>query len=135
MAVWTNPETDQVSAVIRNFALQKISYSEGVVAHIEVYARRNAASKWQEVRPKPLESREVIAILLCPTIQPNEEEKFRVDLREYDFPADWNGLVEVRIVRVLSLTERVCDKNYRTAKVKSRTFNVKLPLTGATAQR
>lgn len=135
MAVWTNPATEQVFYVIRNFSARKVFYSNFVVYH-EVYARQGAAAKWRRIKLKPAEPKEEIALLICYAVQPQEEvQKSYLDLREYDFPADWNGLVEVRIVRVLSLTERVCDKNYRTAKVKSRTFDAKLPLTGAAAQR
>lgn len=134
MAVWTNAETDKVFAVIRNFAPQKISYREGALTNYEIYARRDAASKWREVKFKPLQSREVIAILNCPTIEPNKEERFWVDLREHDFPADWNGLIEVRIVRFLNITKGDCDEANIILKVKSQAFNVKLPLTGAAAQ-
>lgn len=135
MAVWMNAETDYVSAVIRNFAAQKISYREGALMNYAIYARRDAASKWREVKFKPLQSREVIAILNCPTIEPNEEERFGVDLREHDFPADWNGLIEVRIVRFLSVTKGDCEKANIILKVKSRSFNVKLPLIEPAAQR
>lgn len=135
MAVWTNPATDQVFYVIRNFSTRKVLYTN-LVMGFEIYARQGVAAKWRRIKLKPAEPREEIALLICYTVQPKEEvQKSYLDLREYDFPADWNGLVEVRIVRILSLTERMCDKNYRTAKVKSRTFNVKLPLTAAAAQR
>jgi hypothetical protein len=134
MAVWTNPETDQVFSVIRNFSTRQVSYYDIVVYH-EVYARQSAASKWRRIKLKPAEPKEVIALLSCHTIRPKEEEvRGYLDLREYDFPAGWNGVVEVRIVRILSSADGECDKNYRTAKVKSRTINVKLPLTAA-AQR
>ena len=133
-AVWTNPATDQVFGVIRNFSPQKVSYYD-IIGYDGVYARQDAASKWRQIKLKPTEPKEVISLLSCNTIQPKEEVKSYLDLREYDFPADWNGLVEVRIVRVLSSEDGECDKNYRTAKVKSRTFNAKLPLTGAASQR
>lgn len=133
-AVWTNPETDQVFGVIRNFSPRKISYYD-IIGYNEVYARQDAASKWRQIKLKSTEPKEVIALLSCNTIQQKEEVKSYLDLREYDFPADWNGLVEVRIVWVLSSEDGKCDKNYRTAKVKSRTFNAKLPFLEAATQK
>lgn len=134
MAVWTSPETDRVFSVIRNFSSRKVSYYD-IVVYQEVYARQDAASKWRRIKLKPTEPNEVIALLSCNTIQPKEEVKFYLDLSEYDFPADLNGLIEVRIVWLLSSANRECDKNYRTAKVKSQAFNVKLPLSEVPAQK
>lgn len=127
MAAWTNPETDKVFSLIRNFSTRKVSYYDIVVYH-EIHAREDAASKWRQIKLRSTGPNEVIAILSCRSIKPGEEIKTYLDLHEYDFPVDWNGLVEVRIVRILSSIDGECDKNYRTAKVKSRTFSAKLPL-------
>ena len=132
MAVWTNPEADRVFSVMRDFSTQKVSYEIGGT-YYEVYARRDTDSTWRRIELKPVEPRVVIPLGGCYIIQPKEEVKSYVDLHAYDFPADWNGLVEVRIVGVL--TGGGCDKSYKIAKVKSRTLNVKLPLTGAAAPR
>ena len=82
MAVWTNAETSQVFAVIRNFSAKKICYCDYVLGNFtRLYARKTASSEWQEIKLKPPtqeESENMIHIGSLPCskkkiVKPNKE--------------------------------------------------------------
>ncbi len=145
MSAWTNPATDKVFFAVRNFSTKKICYCDPEFNNFTVKARKNAASQWQELKFKA-PSQEVIFLTICntKTLRQNEEMTFYalqnevgskknyLDLREYSFPADWNGAVEAKIIQ----RNVYCPKTKNiNGEVESQTFEIKLPFTGAAAQR
>jgi hypothetical protein len=158
MAVWTNPATDTAFVAVRNFSSRVICYCEPPFDIIPaVYARRNAASEWQEIKLKPTPGERTF-LPICETIivTPDDEmpsytwqtrkEKnvrnknnysFSVDLRQYSFPADWSGTAEVKFVQYFHYSHNAnCDKpTSNKAKVKSKAFVIKLPFPEAVTQR
>lgn len=143
MAVWTNPAADKIFAAVRNFSSKKICYCRVDGNNFTVYARKNAGSPWQKLEFKTLPEESVIVpICNTVTIKPNEEMpsyalkngarkkknySFSVDLREYLFPADWRGTVEVKIIQ----SNVYCGKaKNKLGEVESPAFEIKLPFSG-----
>jgi hypothetical protein len=158
MAVWTNPATDTAFVAVRNSSSRKICYCEPPFDIIPaVYARRNAASEWQEIKLKSTPSEERIFLPVCTTINvtPYDEMpsytwqtskvknvrnknnySFSVDLRQYSFPADWSGAVEVKFVQYFDYFQNAnCVKSRKEVKVKSKAFAIKLPFPEAAVQQ
>lgn len=154
MAAWTNPATDKIFVAVRNFSRKKICYCNPEEIGFSVYARKNDGSAWQILRNKTWAD-EMIVLPLCGLInlKPTEETPFYVlenntrkktnythslDLREYAFPADWSGTVEVKIEQ--SLVFCVTGNPEKPKKpyvgiVESPAVKIKLPFTETTAQR
>jgi hypothetical protein len=117
MTAWTNPATDKVFVAIRNFSTKKICYCDPQVNNFTVYARKNAASQWQEITLKP-PLQEIVVVAICNAInfEPNEEMPsyvlqngvrkkknyyFSLDLREYSFPADLRDRLKLRLFNIM----------------------------------
>lgn len=140
MAVWTNPAANKIFAAVRNSSAKKICYCQVEGNNFTVYARKNAASPWQELKFKtPLQEVVILPICTTGTLTSNEEMpsyvvqngarkkknySFSVDLREYIFPADWSGTVEIKITQ----SNVYCDKHKNElGDVESPAFKIKLP--------
>lgn len=148
ITAWTNPATDKVFVAVRNFSTRKICYCDPGANNFTVYARRDAASQWQALKFKT-PPQEVTLTALCDaiTLKPNEElpsyelqngvrniknYSFSLDLREYKFPADLSGTVQVKIVQ----SNVYCNNPKNTVgEVESQTFKIKLPFTEEAARR
>src|SRR5688500_2600890 len=52
ISVWTNPAADKIFAAVRNSSSKKICYCQVDGNNFTVYARKNAASPWQELEFK-----------------------------------------------------------------------------------
>ena len=154
MAVWTNPETDKVFAAVRNFTSKPIRYCDSEYGNAAtVYARKNAASEWQELKFKaPGEERVMLPICLEKVLRPNQEMplfsfygrmpgqnySFYQDLQEYDFPADWNDTAEVKVAHFVIISRnRPCDYDLIkcNGKVESQPVKIKLPFGKAALRR
>lgn len=141
MSVWTNPAADKIFAAVRNFSPEKICYCRVDGNNFTVYARKNAASpEWQKLDFKtPPEESVIISICNTGIIKPKEEmpsyvlengarkkksHSFSINLREYIFPADWSGAVEVKIVQ----SNVYCGKTQnKVGDVESPALKIKLP--------
>ena len=155
ISAWINLETSQVFAVIRNFSAKKICYCDYVLGNfVKVYARRDAVSDWQEIKPKPptpeeLKNMTYIGGLPCSEnkilkpgkemppyagwprgkFKPPKREKknysFSLDLSVYAFPPDFNGAAQIKIVQ--NVFHGHCPDAYE-GEVESPAFEIKLPL-------
>ena len=149
MTAWTNPATDQVFVAVRNFSNKQICFCDPPgINNFAVYARRNSAAPWQELQfrtpPQPVT---LNALCEASTLKPNEEMPFyewqngvrqrknysyALDLREYSFPAEWSGTVQVKIVQY---NIYCTDPINRGGEVESQTFEIRLPFPEEAAQR
>jgi hypothetical protein len=147
-AAWTNPATDTAFVAVRNFSSRMICYCEPPFEVLPaLYARRNAVSQWQPIPLKtPPQERTVVAICNTVHVKPNEEMpnytrrkkntySFSVDLREYSFPADLSGEVEVKFVLHLAYAQKAYCTPQKEVRVESKAFVIKLPFPEAAAQR
>ena len=70
--------------------------------------------------------------MLQGSVRKKKNYSFSVDLREYSFPADWSGTVEVKIVQ----SNVYCNKTgNKIGEIESPAFAIKLPFPEAAAQR
>lgn len=141
MAAWTNPTTDTIFFAVRNALRKKVCYCKSYYGYpIKFYARKTAASEWQEIKPKPLTSEEIeksnyVEVSLCfnTTLKPNEEiplpEQFQntaqnknylhsIDLRRLVFPADWSGAVEFKVTATFVNCSKVVEVESPIVKIK-----------------
>lgn len=146
MTVWTNPATDKVFGAVRNFSSKKVCYCKPLGNNFTIYARKKSASQWQEIplRPEEIKKGTVVILPICHaiTLKPNEEippptspkrnYSFSVDLREYSFPVDWYGIVELKIVQANVYCHNAGNN---VGNVESQAIKIKLPFTEAAAQR
>lgn len=146
MSVWTNPASYKVFVAVRNSSTKKICYCHADDNNYTAYARKNAASEWQQLNVKA-QPHEVVMVAICTaiTIKPNEEMpsyfrqntvrkknnySFSLDLRDHIFPPDWNGTVEAKVVQ----SNVFCSGAEKLGEVESQPFEVKLPFTEAKPQ-
>jgi hypothetical protein len=146
MTVWTNPATDKIFAAIRNSSTQRICYCEEDGDNLTVYVRRDAGSAWQPLMLKT-QPQEVVKVAICiaGNIKPNQEMpsyilqnnvrknsnySFTIDLRRYNFPSDWSGSVEAKIVQ----SNVYCSGSQKVGEVESQPFKVKLPFIDPVSQ-
>ena len=153
MAGWTNPAADTVFVAVRNASRKKVCYCKSDCGGYlsKIYARKTAASDWQEIRFKPLSPEEIekyrcVEVSMCfnTTLKPNEEIPFpsrlqntspnknyllSIDLRRLIFPSDWSGALEVKI----AATFVNCRKEKGgVVKVESPVVKINLPFAEAT---
>lgn len=157
MAVWTNPLTDTMFVAVRNFSSGKICYCARRFDILPaVYARRNAASEWQEITLK-VPPQPVIEVSDCRVVRlkPTEEMpsyarqtaarrkvvkknnySFSVDLRHYSFPADWSGTAEAKTVLHFDYSQSAdCSQSGKKVIIESPIFAINLPFPEAGMQK
>ena len=139
MALWTNAKAEgKIFGIVRNFARQKLCYCQPQNKFFPlIYARPNAKEKWQEINYKnPSTPVVVTSICIIRELKPaqdlpfgsdgNQPKSFALDLREYDFPADWRGkTIEIKLAQPLVYGD--CDTNYLSGEVESMPVRIKLP--------
>lgn len=138
MAGWTSPATDKVFGAVRNSSSQKICYCEEDGDNLTVYARKNAVSGWQLMLKTQPQEVVKVAICIAGNLKPNQEMpsyilqdnvrkknnySFTIDLLRYNFPSNWSGSVEAKIVQF----NVYCSGAQKVGEVESQPFKVKLP--------
>jgi hypothetical protein len=155
MSAWTNLDATKVFIAVRNFSTKKICYCNPEDFQYTVYARKNAESMWQPLINKTMPDK-IIWLPLCHLInlKPAAEKTFYVlknkvrkktnysfslNLREYNFPADWSGTVEVKIVQPIVLCPKDDFKgepeSEYLSEIESPIIKIKLPFTEVIMQR
>lgn len=145
MAVWVSPSRPIVFGLIRNASRRKIHYCDYLLGNsVEVYARQSPSSDWTEVPEIPVQNPTYIGALRCganDTLYPGERMKpsrtaysrneikgdhtFEVNLDEYNFPNNWQGTIECKIIQRIFGGRH---KDTYSGKVESTSFTLKLPL-------
>ena len=147
MTVWVSPLTPVVFGLIRNASDRRIHYCDYLLGlDVELYARKSNTSEWVKIPRIPIENPTIIGGLSCSsndTLYPGEEMKtsptayrrnriighhtFEVDLAEYKFSDDWQGVFDCKIAQHIFGGKH--PDRYQ-GDVESPSFTVKLPIAG-----
>ncbi len=122
MAAGTDPATSLILVAVRNASSREVCYCQAPHDYTHtVYARKDSGSPWQAL-PLKTDPGEITFVAICntQTLKPNDEmppgrlpakdHSYSVDLRAYQFPDDWSGAVDIKIVQSFVYCNRTGSK-------------------------